>query len=313
MEPKADSRTTFVRPKGDGKKSELNNLDAEGLNGVNDEGDDAMKDAADQDSDLESRCPRDSDDELVNKEETPGPNEEHELEGEKTPRGGEDVIEEMDFKCIECGLSQEEATEESQEQRKVPSVRSPIMVSKAEREEHEKTHTPYRSWCKWCVWARSRNFPHKKKKAADEEDEHRGVPRVAMDYFFMSQEDEEASKNPCLVMKNEDSGDRYARAVGQKGVGSSGELDWLIKDISEELQCWGHAGGVGGKIIIKSDSENAMKALRTAVAKYHGGTVIPEAPAKGESQSNGEIEESGKTVREFVKILMGQLEEKAKV
>ena len=115
-----------------------------------------------------------------------------------------------------------------------------------------------------------------------------------MDYFFMSRGEEQASKHPCLIPKNEDSGERYARAVGQKGVGTKGELDWLITDISEELQSWGRAGGVAGKIILKSDGEISIKALRTAVARYHGGTVIPEAPAKGESQSNGAVEESGK-------------------
>ena len=29
------------------------------------------------------------------------------------------------------------------------------------------------------------------------------VPRVHLDYFFMSREDEEASKNPLLVVANE--------------------------------------------------------------------------------------------------------------
>ena len=67
----------------------------------------------------------------------------------------------------------------------------------------------------------------------------------------------------------------------------------------------GHAGGLNGKIIFKSGSEPAMKALRTAIAKYHGGTVIPEAPAKGESQSNGAIEEAGETVREYLRIFKG--------
>ena len=54
-----------------------------------------------------------------------------------------------------------------------------------------------------------------------------------------------------------------------------------------------------------------MKALRDAVGKYLGGRVIPENPPKGESQANGRIEESGKTIRGFVKVLKSQLEEKA--
>ena len=56
----------------------------------------------------------------------------------------------------------------------------------------------------------------------------------------------------------------------------------------------GHAGGTGGRIILKCDGEAGIKAARNAVAKFHGGEVIPEEPAKGESQSNGLVEEAGK-------------------
>ena len=210
----------------------------------------------------------------------------------------------------EDGLKPEEATEESEEGREVAMKKSPMIVTKAQRDEHERTHTPFRSWCKWCVWAGSKKMAHARAKKKDEETKETEVPRISMDYFFMSKEDEKASKNPCLVMKNEASGERYARAVGQKGVGTKGELDWLIKDISDELKSWGHAGGTAGEIILKSDGEVSVKALRSAVAKYHGGKVVPEQSAKGESQSNGAAEESGKTVREFVKIFKGQLEEK---
>ena len=101
------------------------------------------------------------------------------------------------------------------------------------------------------------------------------------------------------------------RAVGRKGMGSEGEMDWLVKDAHEELVSWGHAGGIGGKIILKCDGEAGIKAVRDAIAKYHGGEVIPEEPPRGESQSNGAIEEAGKTVREYVRVYKEQIEEKA--
>ena len=47
------------------------------------------------------------------------------------------------------------------------------------------------------------------------------------------------------------------------------------------------------------------------MAKFLGGEVILDDPAKGESQSNGVVEEAGKTVREFVVLMKTQLEEKA--
>ena len=127
----------------------------------------------------------------------------------------------------------------------------------------------------------------------------------------MSKEDEKAHKNPLLAMVDEETNEKYARAVGQKGLGQSGEMDWLVKDMSAELKSWGHGGGTNGSIILKSDNEKAIVAVRDAVAKFHGGRVIPEGPAKGESQSNGRAEEAGKTVRGFTRVLKDQIEEKA--
>ena len=74
-----------------------------------------------------------------------------------------------------------------------------------------------------------------------------------MDYWFMSSKDEDAKKSPLIVMVNEQTGERYARATGRKGVGQEGEMDWLIKDMSEELKLWGHQGGENGKVIAKCD------------------------------------------------------------
>ena len=129
----------------------------------------------------------------------------------------------------------------------------------------------------------------------------------------MSKRDEEAKENPLIAMVDESTGERYARAAGHKGVGGNGEQDWLIKDMVEELRAWGHAGGTGGHIILKSDGEPAVKALRDAVGRYLGGRVVPENPPKGESQSNGRIEETVKTIRGYAKVLKSQIEEEAKI
>ena len=123
-----------------------------------------------------------------------------------------------------------------------------------------------------------------------------------MDYFFMSKQDEKASKNPLIVLVDEGTGEKYARATGQKGLGQDGEMDWLVKDISHELRSWGHMGGSGGELILKCDGESSIQTVRDAVGKFHGGRVTPEGPAKGESQSNGVVEEAGKTVREFTRV-----------
>ena len=173
--------------------------------------------------------------------------------------------------------------EESCEGRKSVGRKAPKEPTKVEKEEHERTHCPYRSWCEQCVRARARNG-HRRRQAPQEALEDVKAPRVRFDNFFMSTEDEETSKNPLLVMADERSGSRYARAVGIKGLGEAGSMDWLIEDISITLKSWGHAGGTGGEVILKSDGEPAMIAVRNAVMKYHGGIVIPESLAKGEKR-----------------------------
>ena len=80
-------------------------------------------------------------------------------------------------------------------------------------------------------------------------------------------------------------------------------------DIVEELKSWGHAGGDSGHLILKCDNEPAIIALRNTLGKSIGGRIIPESPPKGESQSNGEIEESCKTIRGFTKVLKDQIED----
>ena len=87
---------------------------------------------------------------------------------------------------------------------------------------------------------RGQNQPH---QTAREKGETGKVPRVSLDYMFMSQEDERASRNPIIIIKNEGTGELYARAVGQKGLGEDGIMDWLVKDISKELNSWSHYGG----------------------------------------------------------------------
>ena len=42
-----------------------------------------------------------------------------------------------------------------------------------------------------------------------------------------------------LAMKDESTGNRHLRAVGQKGVEG---MEWLVKDICEEFKSWGSYG-----------------------------------------------------------------------
>ena len=114
-------------------------------------------------------------------------------------------------------------------------------------------------------------------------------------------------------MVDESNGEKYSRAAEKKGIGEEKEMEWPVKDMSVEMKSWGHQGGDGGHIILKSDGERSIVALRTALAKFHGRKVVPGDPPRGESQANGTVEEAGKTVREFVRVLREHVQDKAEV
>ena len=63
-------------------------------------------------------------------------------------------------------------------------------------------------------------------------------------------------------------------------------------------------------MILKSDGEPAIRAVREKLATYHGGKITPEQPPTGESQSNGKVEEAGKTVRSMAKVFKDMIEER---
>ena len=196
--------------------------------------------------------------------------------------------------------------EEEDEGRQPKMLANPITVSKKQREEHELTHLPYRSWCAHCVRGRGRSTAHKAKKGDTEEEE---TARVVMDYFYMhsSVGETDEDKCPSIVMVNEKTSERYARVVAKKGVGP--EVDWVVRDIAEELKMWGHPGGPQDKLIIKTDGEPAIMALRDQLARMHGGQTMVETSAKEEHQSNGIAEESVRTVRGMTLTLKNQLEQ----
>ena len=131
-----------------------------------------------------------------------------------------------------------------------------------------------------------------------------------MDYFFMSQDEEKASENPLILMIDEQTGNKYMRAISKKGLVEGNEMDWLIKDMHEELKSWGYPGGANNELILKSDGEPAIVAVRERLSKYHGGKITPEQPPKGESASNGTVEEAGKTIRSLAKVFKDMIESK---
>jgi len=215
---------------------------------------------------------------------------------EEAPRGRQDSSQEA---VAEGEVEQQDDRREGEEGRRPRVLKDVISVSRKEREEHEATHTPFQPWRRHGVRARARDEPHCKKK---EEDGMVKIPRVSFDCFFMSREDEKAHENPMIATVGQETSEKHARAIGHKGIGGGRDMDWLIKDMSDELKAWGHARGTR-ELILKCAGGSAIRAVREALAKHHGGRVPPEP--------NGVIEEARKTRREFVQVYKDRVEEKA--
>ena len=127
----------------------------------------------------------------------------------------------------EEGLSPEAMDELDVEVGREPKkLTAPPTVSQKMKDEHEHTHCPYAPWCEYCVRGRCIKRAHYALKDKDEEAE---VPRVDIDYFYMSKEDKNAKQNPVVVMINEKSNEKYARAAGQAGVGEDGKWTGLSR------------------------------------------------------------------------------------
>ena len=89
-----------------------------------------------------------------------------------------------------------------------------------------------------------------------------------------------ASENPIMVMGHESTGNKHKRVEDHKGFGGQGDNSWLVRDMHEELKSWGHPGGARNAIILKSDGEPAIVAVREALARCHGGRVTPQQPSR---------------------------------
>ena len=266
----------LVRP---GRETPLRHGNPSGsISSSQDGGDDAMEDGGATPSPEEDRGSTMEDVFGMSEEDILGdPEVEHAEEAEDAHGGlGFDMV---------AGAEEVQAEVVSEEGEEVVTrgLRPLQRVSKQERDGHWRAHLPHRDWCDTCVKASERRVAHRR----GNKEERGQVPQVSMDYFYMSSKEEQDGNNPLVVMVDEETGYKYARMVWKKGLGRDGEMEWLVRDMSEELKSWGHVGGDSGRLIMKSDGEWSIKALKDALGRYHGGIIIPEVSARGESQSNG--------------------------
>ena len=184
--------------------------------------------------------------------------------------------------------------EEAQRARplRAPPVPTPQMVA-----EHEVTHIPYRSWCPACVAGRGRSYSH------HHEGRDSTVPVISADYLYFSEKGVPGKSLPTVVLRDRASKAIFSHLLPTKGtVGST----YPEKAVLRDLNWLGYK-----RLVLKTDQENAIKALGAAVkAGFPEDLTLEESP-KGDShgQSNGTAENAVQRVQGQVRTMKYALEQ----
>jgi hypothetical protein len=188
----------------------------------------------------------------------------------------------------------EEGEHPAEEARAARPARDPGAPTQAERDAHSATHLPFRSWCDECVQGRRDAPPHcRTKRAAGE------VPEVAFDYAFVRRDDEEEVAT-LLVMRDRDSKALRSWVLERKGADLAETVNRAVAGV--------HQLGYRGRVLIRTDGEPALVALRNAITQALPDGATPISTPVGESQSNGGIEGAVKIVKGLLRVHLAALE-----
>ena len=140
-------------------------------------------------------------------------------EGEDQPLGGgaEGHPEQHQDEKDEVEMSEDLDDDEEYGIRRPRICRRPLAPTKAEVEEHNRTHAEYRSWCPHCVRGKSVAMHHRR---GDPDEEKLGVT-ISIDYAFKSAEEAEDDISPVLVAFDDSCSSIWVLEVEHKGVDSN--------------------------------------------------------------------------------------------
>ena len=130
--------------------------------------------------------------------------------------------------------------------------------------------------------------PHRRVDKSNE-----GTPTISIDYAFLNEKQEIQRRNkssdeietvetlgmPILAIKDRKSGMIQSRVVPAKGAEK-----FAIKRLVKDLELLGY-----NKVVLKSDNEASIIALKKAVKETTKVEIIPEESPVGDHQANGEI------------------------
>ena len=145
-------------------------------------------------------------------------------------------------------------SEEPEEGRRMRGPTTQYVPTENERREHNLTHYPHRTWCECCMAGRAVAGRHVASK--DETDPRAG--EFHFDYCFLKNEvREEAAVTLVGVDKASDA--VLAHVVPENGT----RFDWVAEQLDRDM----HRFGYNGRVVVKSDGENAARDLMTELAR----------------------------------------------
>ena len=195
----------------------------------------------------------------------------------------------------------EDPDQEGEEKRRSKASAAPEEPSEKEREEHEMTHLPYQAWCLHCVAGKAPNEAHRKQEAEEDKMIDEGkVPRIGIDFWFMSDEEDEKGQNPIIIMVDKQTKCHVSYPVESKSVS-----DWIVKRLCDDMETWGY---MGEDVMIRCDGEPSIRLIRQSIALFRRGKTVPEDIPPGEHEQMGFVEAQVKSTRNQFKTLRSSLE-----
>ncbi len=208
-----------------------------------------------------------------------------EVADEQEPAAGEPAVGEQ---------VPDEPAHPAEEARAARPSRDPGAPTQAERDTHAATHSPFRSWCDECVQGRRDAPPRcRTKRGAGE------IPEVAFDYAFVRRDDEEEVVT-LLVMRDRDSKALRGWVLERKGADMDENVDRAVIGVREL--------GYRGRVLIRTDGEPALVALRDAIIKALPEGATPIKTPVGESASNGGVEGAVRFFKGLLRVHLAALE-----
>ena len=106
------------------------------------------------------------------------------------------------------------------------------------------THLPYQAWCPHCVAGEAPNEAHRRQSAEESKMIEEGKSlRIGIDFWFMSDEEEERGQSPVIIMVDKQTKCHVSYPLESKSVSA-----WIVKRLCDDLETWGNLGGCDDQV-----------------------------------------------------------------